>query len=133
MAASSRWRGLAVLCCLLGCSREGGLIVAVTRDPATTGPIDALTFYVGVSRTGGPPFLRDGAVPADVTLGGRDIADDPYRLLLHDRRGVDEPGSVVVAVLGQSGGQTVAFGGFDQPQAFMPDQLILRTVILDGA
>jgi hypothetical protein len=124
--------GLAVVA--VGCGDETGLIVEVTRDDTVQQPVDSLRFYVGVEtsipdRTGA---FVDSSSESDamVSLGERDIKDDPYRLLL-------TPGAVgdmdlMVAVVGLSDGQPVAFGGFDQPVPFVDGQVSQWLVTLTG-
>jgi hypothetical protein len=112
------------------CSSETGIVIEVTRDPATTDRIDTLRFFVGVQEGGGQVSFVDPDPEAPVEVGGRDLIADPYRLLL--RPAGSRERVVRVAVAGAFCGEIVAFGALDEPVEFQEGAVLKWTVVLAG-
>ncbi len=118
------------------CGTETGIVVEVTRDEGTTGAdIDTLRFFVGVE--GGENlgtrsyFVDDANLEEDlVALDGRDLLVSPYKLLL--RRGQMGQEKLMVAVLGLTAGEVVAFGILDDPVPFIDGKVLRWPLILRG-
>ncbi len=126
-----RWLGLC-LAALVGCSGETGILVEVTRTDGVPEDLDGLTFVVGMAATGDTPYVLDEPSSVrNVSVAGRDLSTDPYRLLLKQGEKAKEA-AVLVAVFGTKDGERVAFGGFTQAQPFMPGKVLLRKVVLDA-
>ncbi len=115
------------------CGSDEGIIVSASTDPETvTTSLHELRFLIGVEDANGV-YVKDSEQQPDVVVDvtGRSLDDDPYGLLLRDG-GDNPPSTVMVAVIGSRDGMPAAFGGFDQPQTFLPDKIIRRDVVLVG-
>lgn len=128
--------------CLCGqdCTKayDTGVLVKVTLadgdgDDPPSGHLDLLEFRVAVSSQGpeGPyvPDPRAAGIQADVS--GRDLEDDPFRLLvLEDGDGVME--TLQVEVLAYKDGELIAWGSLVEPsyQTFLKGEVVSRTVTL---
>ncbi len=127
---------IALSAIMAGCGGESGIVVSVTEGDSVTAELSELRFFVGVvtQDPNGTGFILDQSgpeIPADVF--GRDLVNDPYKLLLHD--GATDgagPSTITVAVVGFAGDSEVAFAGLQPPQAFMPDSLIKRDLVLES-
>jgi hypothetical protein len=115
----------------LGCESPSGILVSVTRDPASVAAVDELDFAVGAEAM--PDVYWKTAANPDVTVDvrGRDLASRPYTLLFHDQPGSGAQAvTLMVAVIGRSGGVASSFGAFDQPQGFVPGVVLEREIVL---
>jgi hypothetical protein len=128
-------RGGCIAVALVGfaCS-DAGILVEVTRDPATTtGDIDSLAFFVGIGDTSGGSMPMVGSAPAGerTSIGGRDLLSDPYRLLI--RPGDHTDATLKVVAVGLRGEEVVAAGDIAQPIGFVDDRVTAWEVVLSGA
>jgi hypothetical protein len=119
----------------IGCGDETGLLISVTRDEQSTpASIDHLRFFIGTA-IGANTFVEDETPLRMVELGaGRDILSDPYKLLLREADssddGADRDGRVMIAVLGLTGQQQVAFGTLDAPVQFVSGSVLEWEIVL---
>jgi hypothetical protein len=113
----------------VGCGDETGVLVAITRDPATTpADIETLEVVIGASRADVTLPVKDGSSIAEISVVGRDLEASPYELLL--RNGAGAEASVMVAVIARQGGQPVGFAAFTEPQVFVSGQVLKHTITL---
>jgi hypothetical protein len=121
---------MAAVAALAACDDETGVLVEITRDPATTPEgMDQLEIVIGVQRSDNASrYVRDDSSIAELALGGRDLATSPYALLL--RNGGADDARVMVGVVGKKAGQTVGFAGFTDPQPFIDGQILKRQLTL---
>lgn len=121
----------AVLLAAPACSTETGVLIEVTRDDSVPADIARLEFYVGIDKIDGHPnsFVdfdsEDGAA-----VDGRDLASDPYRLML--RVGDYPDNGIMVAVLALRGGEVVGFGALDRPVPFVDGKVTMWSVVLSA-
>jgi hypothetical protein len=115
---------------LVGCSDETGILVEITRNPARTpADIDRLELVVGLESPDHPDtYLVDGSSVTDASVSGRDLASEPFRLLVH--KGARADARLVVAVIAYKGADAVGFAGFDTPQGFIDGQVLMRRLTL---
>jgi Putative metal-binding motif len=108
------------LCAACG-PADTGILLEVT---ATSIHPDRLSFVIAgqVTTTQGTRFIQDPDIAVLATLNGRDLASDPYRLLIHDGLGGSLQMSAVV--LAYSSDTLVGFAGLG-PTAFVSDKLLL--------
>ena len=130
----SGWVGGAVAAALvaaLGCGDEVGVLIEVTRDDSVPAALGRLELHVGVDGLGGEAIrFVDPAPEADVRLDGRDLATDPYRLLLRPR---DYPDAdVMVAALVYQSGDVVGFGALERPVGFVDGEVARWRIVLRG-
>ncbi len=113
-----------------GCGSSTGMLIEVSRDEAVPAEIGRLAFHVGIDGVipGDPSAYVDPDPEADVRLDGRDLAADPYRLLIRPRQHPDA--GVMVAVVAYSGGDVVGFGALDQPVGFVDGEVAMWPVVL---
>jgi Putative metal-binding motif len=114
--------GLIVFLGGAGCGpAETGILLEVT---ATDIHPDRLAFIIAaqVTTSQGTRFIRDPDSDLSAVVTGRDLASDPYRVLVHDGLGGSLPMSAVV--LAYSGDTLVGFAGLG-PTAFVADKLLL--------
>ncbi len=117
---------------LVACSERTGILVEVSRDEATTpAEIDQLRFFVGLATDNASGYLDDGDPAQQVDMpGGRDLAADPYRLLIN--RADADTGAVKIAVTAYQNGQLVGFGGLDQMIPFLDGKVVQWDVMVKG-
>lgn len=124
------------------CTDETGILVEVSKGQITDKP-DTLRFYVGVSiddlvidvpGCGSGPRFVDDAIEADseVSVSDRDLASDPYRLLLKpgDELGIDD--DVMVAVAALAGEEVLGLAALDQPVGFVDGKVLEWKLALAG-
>jgi hypothetical protein len=121
----------AVLLAASACSTETGVLIEVTRDDSVPADVARLEFYVGIDKIDGHPssFVdfdsEDGA-----QVDGRDLASDPYRLML--RVGDYPDNNIMVAVLALRGGDVVGFGALDSAVPFVDGKVTMWSVVLSA-
>ena len=113
------------------CGTETGVLIEVSRDESVPSDVHRLEFYVGVDEIDGHPSnfvdfdLEDGA-----RVDGRDLAVDPYRLML---RVGDYPDSgIMVAVVAYRNREVVGFGALDAPVPFIGGKVTMWSVVLSS-
>ncbi len=123
---------VAVVCgaAMAGCGSSTGVLIEVSRDESVPAEIGRLAFHVGVDGVipDDPSRFVDPDPEADVRLDGRDLAADPYRLLIRPREHPDA--DVMVAVVAYSSGEVVGFGALDQPVGFVDGEVAMWPVVL---
>src|SRR5687767_14979553 len=97
-----------------GCTEQEGLLIEITRDDEVPAPIDRLTIYAGRDLVAGGRFA-DQTPDSDVQLGDRDLATDPYRLLLSPTADSADGEILVAALAHDAAGEVVGFGALDRP------------------
>ena len=126
------WCALALPLLLAACGGETGIVVEVRTDETVTVPIDKLVFVEGIALEDDPSDYQqddlDGIVEADVS--GRNLAEDGYRMMYRDGGGKGKP--FLVAVIGKSGGQDVAFGAMAAPVGFKEGQVLEVEIVLSA-
>ncbi len=112
-----------------GCGGEDGILIEVTRDDSVPASIARLAFHVGVDAVPGyPSRFVDLDPDEEVILDGRDIADDPYRLLIRPR---EHPGAqLMVAVVAYRRQEVLGFGALDQPVRFVDGEVAMWRIVL---
>lgn len=121
----------ALLLAASACSTETGVLIEVSRDDTVPADVDRLEFYVGIDKIDGHPanFVdfdsEDGA-----RVDGRDLAADPYRLML--RVGDYPDNGIMVAVLAYRNREVVGFGALDGPVPFVDGKVTMWSVVLTG-
>ncbi|RMH45234.1 MAG: hypothetical protein D6689_00375 [Deltaproteobacteria bacterium] len=125
---------LAAAVAAAACGDDTGLLIEVSRDAATTPPaIDRLEFFIGRAGPTGTYIQDAQRLPPIDLAAGRDLAVDPYALLLRPAdamRGTDA--EVMVAVIGTSRGERVGFGRLDGPVSFADGKVLRWQVVLRG-
>ena len=133
MFMQSSIRLAAGLFCLAtsACGTETGVLIEVSRDESVPAEINRLEFYVGVSEIDGHPTnFVDFDVEDSARLDGRDLAVDPYRLML---RVGDYPDSgIMVAVVAFQNGDVVGFGALDAPVPFVDGKVTMWSLVLSA-
>jgi hypothetical protein len=114
-----------------GCSDETGVLLVIARDPERTpDDIEKLEIHIGVSAGDGAPFVEDGASIQELRLDGRDLASNPYELMVRD--GTDGKGRLMVAVIAYRGDERVGFAGLGEPQGFKSGQVLRKTLTVSN-
>lgn len=119
----------ASLAAMAACGSSTGVLVEVTRDDSVPAGVDRLVFYVGTDAIRGfGGRFADEKPTSDADVSGRDLAQDPYRLMVTP--GSDPGASILVAVLAKRGDETVGFGSLDRPVGFVDGKVTQWTVTL---
>jgi hypothetical protein len=123
---------VAVVCgaAMAGCGESTGVLIEVSRDESVPADIGRLAFHVGIDGVipDDPTRFVDPSPEADIRLDGRDLAEDPYRLLIRPREHPDA--DVMVAVIAYDRGEVVGFGALDQPVGFVDGEVAMWPVVL---
>jgi Putative metal-binding motif len=130
--------GLALAATLGGCGGDTQILVQVTRDDAAPADIPTLRVYAGVAMPGTSNvevFVDRSDASAEVDVAGRDLATDPYRLLLQPSSDLPSGSDLQVAALGYQIGtdgtmRPVAFGAIDHAIHFAGGQTLSFGVTL---
>lgn len=132
MAYRGWWVAVAGAVSLAACTRDTGILVSVTRDPASVAAVDHLLFVIGAEGAQPGVFWKRAADPdVAVDVSGRDLVKRPFQLLLHDAPVAGTPPvALMVAVLGLDNGAPVAFAAFDAPQPFARELILQRDLML---
>jgi hypothetical protein len=123
---------LATLGCALGIGCAGGstgilLEVGVAAVPPEKIQADQLVFSIGVEiegSHGAALFVADPASSITASVGGRDLAADPYRLMIHDGEMGAAPIMGAVLAYAAGGTEPVAFAGL-APTPFVAGKVLL--------
>jgi hypothetical protein len=124
---------LAIVLCGLAaaCGTRTGVLVEITRDDTVPAEIERLVFYVGSNFSADHPSTFSDLVPEDdAFMGGRDLIEAPYRLLV--RPGDRENNALMVAVLALRGQEMVGFGALDGPVPFVSGAVARWPIVLRG-
>jgi hypothetical protein len=115
-----------------GCDSSTGVLIEVTRDDSVPADIGRLAFHVGIDGVipDQPSRWVDPDPQEDIRLDGRDIAEDPYRLLIRPRQ--HPQAEVMVAVVAYSGGDAVGFGALAGPVRFVDGEVAMWPIVLAG-
>jgi hypothetical protein len=125
----SSFRSAVLALLAIGCSTETGVLIEVTREETVPADLNRLAFYVGVDRIqNAPSNYADLAPEQGAMISGRDLMEDPYRLML--RQGENPDASIMVAVLAFQRGAVVGFGALDEPVPFVDGKVTLWSVVL---
>ena len=117
---------------VVGCGESTGVLIEVSRGEGVPANLGRLEFHIGVDGIipGDPSSYVDPEPEEDVRLNGRDIAADPYRLLIRPR---EHAGArIMVAVLGYSGGEVVGFGALERPVGFVEGEVAMWPILLEA-
>jgi hypothetical protein len=133
------WSGaaLAAVALLLsapGCAQDTAIIIEVTRGELAAEP-DALRFFVGVDAgeldiaipgcgTAARFVDESGDFESVVTIGERDLAADPYRLLLRPGAALPLDQELMVVVAALRGERVLGMGSLQAPVRFRPDKAL---------
>lgn len=121
---------LAVALGTVACGGDTGIVVSVTQDDSVDEAPAELHFVFGVLDDG--LYLRDDFEAEDqADVAGRDLASEPYELLLHDS-GPSQPSELLVAVFARIGDRDVGFAATAQPIRFMGGETLRHTLTLTG-
>lgn len=116
-----------------GCEGETGIIIDISLDISSGGlpePPDTLEIIIGLAEdepviswvcrdSGGGRFIQtDGTEERRVTVDGRDLAADPYRLLLHPSAELAADRDMMIVVVAESKGAQVGHGELAGPVRF---------------
>ncbi len=107
---------------------DTGLVLATYRAESTnfSAAVDTLDFTIGVETTDGAGFLRDKEGSISEAVSGRDLAAEPFELLL---RGVAGQ-RVRAVVFARAGDVVVAAGTLESPQELLGGMFLRRTIAL---
>lgn len=141
LSAAAIASALSVAIALVGCASETGLVITIATGDLQTAP-DRLEVFVGVDdRTTFEAsevaycdiptsrFLTDN-VPSDlssdriVDVTGRDLAADPYKLLMRKGQAIEDDDRLMVVVVGWADDAVVGLGVLDTPVAFSEDKVL---------
>jgi hypothetical protein len=131
-------RAVVLLLALGACGADTGLLVEVSRTDAAPAVIPKLRIYVAVadSRAGAASYVDSDDATGEVALGARDLATDPYKLLVQAGSGLPATAALQVAALGfaveADGMHPLAFGAIDHPIGFASGQVLAYPVALDA-
>ncbi len=117
------------------CSDETGIVIEVTNSAGFTAPVSSLRFFVGESiiRADGYFADRQQSDNDDADVAGRDLVDDPFRLIVRPPSGAGPDDRVAVGVLAlDERGQAVGFGYLPSPIGFVSGTVTLWQVELLG-
>ncbi len=113
------------------CSTETGVLIEVTRDETVPADVGRLEFYVGTDEIAGhPASFVDFDAEDGTRIPGRDLAEDPYRLML--RSGAGAGSGVMVAVLAMRNQEVVGFGALAGPVPFVEGKVTMWSVVLSA-
>jgi hypothetical protein len=119
------------------CGSSTAIIAEVSTEGSITGTpttFDHLTFTIGAQNhygdSGGTLFVRDPDSSTTVTVSGRDLEADPYRLYISSGLPDDGPVAIAVAAYPDAGNTPTAFGYLLPPQYFVQDHVIVVSVVL---
>ena len=113
------------------CGTETGVLIEVTRDESVPADISRLEFYVGVDAIEEhPSTFVDFDVEDGARLDGRDLAEDPYRLML--RTGDYPDSGIMVAVVAFRNREIVGFGALERPVPFVDGKVTMWSLILSS-
>lgn len=125
-AAVAVWLLVAV-----GCESSTGVLIEVTRDETVPARLGRLELHVGIDGvTRSERGFVDPEPEPEVRLDGRDLAKDPYRLLIRPREHPDA--LVMVGVVAYAGGEVAGFGALDRPVRFLDGEVALWRIVLSG-
>jgi hypothetical protein len=113
------------------CGTETGVLIEVTRDESVPAEVSRLEFYVGVDEIEGhPSSFIDFDVEDGARIDGRDLAEDPYRLML--RTGDYPDSGIMVAVVAFRNREIVGFGALERPVPFVDGKVTMWSVTLSA-
>jgi Putative metal-binding motif len=127
----SRILGAVIAASVFACQGETGVLIEVSRDETVVPNIGRLEFYVGTEPIEGYPARFVDPEPEErVRLEGRDIGEDPYRLMIRprERRG----GGIMVAVVAYRVDEVVGFGALEQPVSFVDGEVVMWRIVLSS-
>ena len=116
-----------------GCDEQSGILFRIQDSESQPPPddMDRLQFFAAY--VDGAGMTQDIRVPLTVaTVGGRDLAKDPYDLLVTEDDHAGPRRQVSVAVVGYRGDTAVAFGIVGAPQIFIDGKVLMVRVDLAG-
>ncbi len=132
--------GSSILLALGACGGDTGLLLEVSRTADAPAAIPHLRIFVGVDdgKAETPAFFVDSTdAQADVALGARDLATEPYRLLLQASDQLPATAPLQIAAVGfRLDGDVpvpIAFGAIDHAVGFASGEILAYTVALDAA
>ncbi|HET6611221.1 MAG TPA: putative metal-binding motif-containing protein [Kofleriaceae bacterium] len=127
--------GLATLglATLGGCGTETGILIEVTTaDDLAEVDLSVLEIYVGTRDSDGQ-FVRQLDMGDRIDVSGRDLASDPYELMLRPQEGGLE-GPIMVAAAARDStsdnDRILAFGGLPEPATFASGEVRHWTIVL---
>jgi hypothetical protein len=91
------------------CSDDTGILVRTSSSMDFDQSIDSIRFYAGADTIDEPLYFADSNAAEDIQLNGRDIAEDPYKLLLHPKS-ADMGGIVIAAIAFDDAKNVIGFG-----------------------
>jgi len=108
-----------------GCKTpETGILIEVGAPPLRP---DRLVFTIGSKGSGGV-FVKDPESSVDAQVANRNLADDPYRLLVHEGTSGETMSGTVVAM---SGTQSVGFAAIADVPFVSEKVLVYRLTLAD--
>jgi hypothetical protein len=125
---------LVALFSMSACTAETGIVIEVSHAGLAVAP-DTLRFFIGVQRDDVPIYVpecgdalrfTDDAIIADriVAVDGRDLAADPYRLLLRPGQDLPLDKDLMIVVAALSGSDVVAVGSLDTAIGFVDEKVL---------
>lgn len=136
----ARLSAIIALAFTAGCSSETGILIEVSQAELSGEP-DSLRFFVGVQYDElgldipgcgqAVRFSGDAEADRDVSIGGRDLASDPYKLLLSPSDTLSrEHELMVVAVALRGEGEVVGIGALEKPVMFVDGKVLSWPITL---
>lgn len=114
---------------VIGCGTETGILIEVTLAPGLEETsFDQLEVYVGTADSNGN-FVRQKDMGDLIDVSDRDLASDPYALMLRPGEGLE--GKIMVAVAARVDGAVTAFGGLPEPAVFSDGEVLHWEIVLE--
>jgi hypothetical protein len=113
------------------CSTETGVLIEVTRDDSVPADVNRLEFYAGIGKIENhPSSFVDFDLEDGTRVDGRDLAVDPYRLML--RTGDYPDSDIMVAVLAYRNREVVGFAALPGPVPFVEGKVTMWSLVLSA-
>lgn len=129
MRTTSIFSLLIALLASTACSSDTGILINASAPVELAQEIQYLRFYVGQDLVDSTGYYSDDNPLEDVYLEGRDIAEDPYSLLV---RPGDADAEVMIAVLAYgSQDEAIGFGRLDTGVRFISGRVLSWDVPLE--
>ncbi len=137
--------GLAVMVALVGCSGETGILLRVSRDPATPASVPRLHVAIGVRAertvTVGtaavpvqlPTYVDDVIATETIDTSGVDLATAPYEVLLTPSTALSISTGLEIAAIGldaASPASVVGFGAIGREVHFVRGEVLAFDLVL---
>jgi hypothetical protein len=111
---------------------DTGMLIKTSTTADFDHSIQSVRFYVGTESSDDPLHWIDRGSVEDIDLNGRDIGEEPYRLLLNPR-GSDMGEIIVAAVAYSDTGDLIGFGRLESPVSFVDGSVLTWDLLIGNA